>query len=618
MAIQLTAAPPATPERPSALSIRAMADPIFVDSGQGCVPDHLDFAVDKGTCTEPVEWSVDFISTRWLPEYAGTIVGSDTTAVYLPPMHQGWFCDAETSSIKVAVHARACGQTARSMVAFHGFEPPSAVVPDVIDVEAGAPGFVELSALTGWCPAAPPSDPWSLTSTINPTRLTQGPGTIEVVSGQPLRVRYRPPATIAPGTPVVVTLRASIPDCSFEGEATIRIHMPSSFRWGGETPLYAGDTNFGAGITLDNEAILDARGFTGTLSGRIPMAVLGSQFDFMSWTNEATINPRLAGSSSFFHHTELFGLTTSTLSLQCPDLGTTACSAGLDPLAIPIVSDLFCYKGGGRPATCRFGGPAADKYEKYCSTDLACSAFGLRCINNRCTKGCDTPNDCGAGAMCGDDPLTPAAWKLTAFAGPVPFTLEGKFCLAYGVAATIGMPRDLLGSRLEFGLKPTIKLTGSVTAAVGVPGLLAAGVRGKVDIADERLAPKLGATVRAVPLGTECPLEAGCIIGSLDAGIENTFLAAQGGIYLFADHPWLTWCNYFPLQPCIGIVRSEYPWLVWGAPFYVINRCLPCLGDDDCRVEGLSESSQGTCVAGQCSNAHRGFCTDPMSALVSQ
>lgn len=586
--LQLIAPPPPDPAVPQALAMGPLVEPVARPVSQFGFwiwsPPSIEFAADKGTCAEPVLWSVELAPDQPAGAYTspGTIAGTDLAAIYVPPLPSS--PDARTT--KVVVAASACGETASSLVTLIGRDPSLLLEPARLAVTAGAEGTVELRAIVTDC--VPPNPPVEWELIASSPRLDAGPGFL-AASPDPMVTGYAPPPSITMGPPVEVTLRARAPACGVEGTATIAVGLAEKLGFEKAYAKQFANDLFGAGVDLYAGGGMDRAGGSADGHVRIPVRIFGQDFNLLDVTDHASVDPRPAGERHFLHRIDAFGFTVN--SMHCP--GDPICSGTAD-----IWSQSKC-KPDGPPPMC-VGSP----YAAPCKRSTDCTGAGLRCMDGFCTKKCDGAGDCPGGACLGS--LAPGPYKKVFVIVVVPVTVEGKICVDYGIEARLNLLEPVPG---EFSatLGPFVEVGGYASAAVGYAGLLALGVRGEIVLLRDDFYGKTSASIQLVPQGASCPYAAGCIQGALREGVENVLEGGKGRVFLFADYPTLRWCRWYP---CIGTAQARKTLVSWGPLFQVANRCDWCATAADCPL-GVP------CVGGMCDDGFPGLLCRQQSAFVS-
>jgi hypothetical protein len=197
-------------------------------------------------------------------------------------------------------------------------------------------------------------------------------------------------------------------------------------------------------------------------------------------------------------------------------------------------------------------------------------------MNKMCTRKCDEPDDCPDGICGGSIPASP--YKRVFVIVVVPVTVEGQLCADYGIDARFNLltPTPNVFSAT---LNPYFELGGYASAAVGVSGILALGVRGEIVLVRDDFLATVAAEVRLLPQGPSCPYAAGCIQGRLNESVENDLQGGKGKVFLFADYPTLKWCRWYP---CIRTDRATKTLASWGSLFQVANYCNWCDSSAQC------------------------------------
>jgi hypothetical protein len=586
--LQLLAPVPPSPVAPEVLRILPVDDPVIATGATGCAPRQLELDAEKGSCQEPVAWSV-----RIAPGYEefgseGAIVGADLAAFYTPQQ-----CASGLRTRKVLVEASACGQTTSTLLTIAGLEPSVTVTPGEVAVDVGATGTVELKAAVKdcagdleWTLGAAPADAGRWTSVGGAPDL----GTLLPGADATTRL-YRPPRsmTYGPRAPVTLRVHALSPACyGATGAATIQVGHSTGLSFERSYVKSFDSALFGAGVDLYAGASLDRRGALAAATAKIPLKIFGYRTTALDVENHAKVDPRPAGERYFHHSIDAFGLTVS--KFDCP--GDDVCSQEGD-----LWSDSKCWPGA--PDLC-----IGDDYDKLCKADKDCSG-GLKCRKGTCTKTCKSSSDCsGKNAACLDDLTVASPQKKTFIVVVIPVTVEAQACLNYGLHGKINLLAPVAD---QFGVTagPFVEVGGTASAAVGYSGILAAGVAGEVTI----LRDDFTGSVTAVVLYDQtpaCPWAGGCIKGELREAIENELQGLSGKVYLFVDYPTLKWCRWYP---CIRRAHKEVTLVCWNSVFDVANACNFCERDADC--------GEDSCVDGTCADGRPGLLCREQSVFVS-
>jgi len=587
--LQLTAPPVVTPLL-TPLRIRPLADPIFRRVGieaPHCDRDALELVADKGACAEPVVWSAGTLPGWTAPWSRGQLVGTDTSAVYTPYRTPAGDAGAFYSCIdtggpgpydgvnKILVTATACGQVATLVVTEVG-GPGAAVTPESVELAPGAPGTVTFKELLDDCVASATDTTWSLVEASDGTL-----GTLEPTANARI-VRYRPPPRLDRPS-ATVTVRATSPGCQFTGDARVTISQPSTLAFEKAYTKGFGGDFFGAGVDLYAGAFVNAAGAQARARAKVPVAIFGANLTLLDVREDADVDPRTGGTSTFTHDLEVFG--SSVSSLRCP--GSATCTGEW-----PLWSESKCVPDGP-PRLC-----LGAEYVKPCKTSADCKGVGsgLTCKDQKCTKKCDENSDCPAG-ICDPSPVTTSSYRRTFVIVVVPVTVEGRVCAELGVQTGINL-LDPDPATLAFRMGPYVEVNGYAAASVGYPGIFAVGVRGEIVLVRDDFYGEVRATLEVVEQGQRgCLLERGCIQGMLQESVNNVLQGGSGQIYLFVDYPTLRWCGWYP---CFGMAQARRTLASWGSLYEVENRCDFCAADLTC-------ADGSTCLGLECADGGLGI-----------
>jgi len=593
--LQLAAPPPVTPLAPAVLSIRSLTEPIFRREGADfpqCDRNSIDLVADKGTCQEPVVWSVTQ-DPVWQGWPIGTIAGADTTAVYSPYVRMidpPWgymscipLASRDDGITKVHVRATACGQTAELVIAeLNG--PGASVSPKTADVLIGATGTLEFKALISSCTVSADTT-WSIVE-ANDGSL----GTIERTA-DPLTVNYRPPASLAAGA-ATATLRAYSASCDrFDDTATIHLGYAKSLAFEKSFDKSFGGSFFGAGVNLHGGASVDATGGHASAYAIVPVRVFGKEIELLSVKDDATVDPRKPDSSTFTHRMDAFEETVANVSCPGADICTGTAKLWSTDKCMP----------GGDPPVCRGTG-----YLKACKKTSDCAGLaGLSCRKGLCTKKCDEPSDCQNG-LC-EGVLGKGKFQQTFVIVVIPVTVEGSVCAEFGVDASLALLPAPDHNSFALKVGPYFEVNGYASAAIGYTGILAVGIRGEIVLLRNDLYAEAKADLTVVAFGPNCPLAGGCFRGKLTESLNDVLQGGSGLIYLFADYPTIRWCTWYP---CFGTARAKKTLASWGPLFEQDWTCDSCDTAADCGV-GVS------CVDGECADGHRALVCRHQSYFMS-